>query len=95
MLKKLFLGFGVGGVLLVLGGFGVGVFFAIEAVHHFDDNKDSEGDDEEIDDVLNKIAISDVSDGVGTEEVGNVDGEGREVGTTSKKASNGHNDVVD
>ncbi len=95
MLKKLFLGFGVGGVLFVLGGFGVGVFFAIETVHHFDDNKDSEGDDEKIDDVLDKIAIGNMGDGVGTEEVGNVDGEGREVGTASEKASDRHNDVVD
>ena len=77
---------------------GVGDVFVVLAVHAIDktdDNEDREGDDEEIDDVLEKIAVGDVGDGVGTEEIGDVEGKGREVETASNKAGDRHDHVVD
>lgn len=73
----------------------VGVFLTVEAVHHLDDEEDSEGNNEEIDDILDKVAVSDVGGRVGTEEVGNVDGESRKVETAGEKTSDRHDDVVD
>ncbi len=37
---------------------GFGVFFAVDAVHAFDYHKNDPGNDEKLDDVLDKIAIS-------------------------------------
>lgn len=44
---------------------------------------------------MDEVAVGDVSGGVGTEEVGDVDSEGREVETTGEEAGDRHDDVVD
>lgn len=80
------------------GFFGVGDFFVVFAVHavdEFDNDKDSESNNEEIDDVLQEVAISDVGNGIGAEEIRNVDREGGEIETTGEEAGNRHNHVVD
>lgn len=77
-------------------GFGVvGIFLAVELVYGTDDNKDNEGNDEKINDVLDEIAIGDMGGGIGAEDVWYVDSEGREVETAGEEAGNGHDDVVD
>jgi len=87
------------GVSSIFGGIFVGVFggflIAVELVESFDNDEDGECDDEEIDDILNKITISDMGDGVGTKDVRNIDRKRGEIGTTSEEASDGHNDVID
>lgn len=65
--------------MFVFGGFVVGVFFAVEAIHHFNYNKNSEGDNKEVDDVLEKIAVGDVGDGICTKNIRNIDGESGEI----------------
>ena len=83
----------------VFAGIFVGVFgsflIAVELVESFDNDEDGECDDEEIDDILDKITISDMGDGVGTKDVRNIDRKRGEIGTTSEEASDGHNDVID
>lgn len=71
------------------------ILFAVEAVHGADDEKDNEGDDEEVDDVLDEITVSDSCDGIGAEDVGNVDRKGGEIEAASEETGNGHDNVVD
>lgn len=84
MLFCIFVG-GVFGSLLV----------AIKLVEGFDNDEDGECDDKEVNDILNKITISDMGDGVSTKNIRNIDGERGEIGTTSEEASDGHDDVID
>ena len=67
---------------------------AVHAIDETDDNENCEGDDEKIDDILEEIAVGDVGDGVGAEEIGDVKGKGREVETASDKTGNRHNHVI-
>lgn len=69
--------------------------FAVHTVDEFDDDEDSEGDNDEVDDILEEVAISDVSDGIGAKEIGDVDREGREIETAGDEAGDWHNHVVD
>lgn len=52
---------------------------AVKSIHGFDDNKDSKSNDEKINDVLDEISVSDMSNGVSSENVGNIDGEGGKI----------------
>lgn len=88
-------GFGVG-----LGFFfgdtgGFDVFSAVELVHGADDDEDDEGDEEEVDDVLEEVTIGDVGDGIGAEEVRNIESEARKVEAAGEEAGDWHDDVVD
>lgn len=67
----------------------------MHAIHGFDDEENHPSDDEELDDVLNEVAVSDDGFGVSAEEIRNADGELSEVGAAHEKADDGHNDVVD
>lgn len=68
---------------------------AIHAVDKAHDNENSEGDNKEIDDVLDEIAVGDMGNGVGAEDIGNVDGEVGEIETASEEASDRHNHIID
>lgn len=67
---------------------------AIEPVNSANKDEDCKSNDEEIDDVLKKVSISDMGGRIEPKDIGNVDGEGREVEATSEKASNWHNNVI-
>lgn len=61
-------------------GFGsFGIFGAVKFVHSANDDENREGDNEKVNDVLEEIAISNVSNGVGTEDVRNVNRKGRKI----------------
>lgn len=70
------------------------VFGTVEFVHGADNNEDNEGNEEKVDDVLEEVTVSDVSDRVGAEEVWDVEGKTREVKTAGEEARNRHDDVV-
>ncbi len=77
-----------------LGGSLLGVLFAIELIKHFDEDENGEGDEQEIDDILEEVAVGDMGGGVGAEEIGDVDGKGREIETAGEEAGDRHDDVV-
>lgn len=87
-------GFGVGLGFFFGGMGGFDISSAVEFVHGADNNEDNEGNEEKVDDVLEEVAVSDVGDGVGTEEVWDVEGETREVETAGEETRNRHDDVV-
>ncbi len=68
---------------------------AIETIDGTHDDEDDESDEQKIDDVLNEVAIGDMGDGVGTEDIGDIDGKLGEVKTASEEAGDRHNDIVD
>lgn len=80
---------------MVSGGLVFGVFLAVELVHKFDNDENSKSDDEEIDDILDEITVGDMSGSIGTEEIGDIDREGRKVKTAGEEASNRHNNIID
>lgn len=57
---------------------------AIKTVDSADDDKNYKSDKKKVDYILNKIAVSNMSYGVGAKNIRNVDGETREVETSSK-----------
>lgn len=100
------LGLGGGGDVFRFGfGVGFGFFFSdaggfdilrtIEFIHGADNNEDDEGDEKEVDDVLKEVAVGDVGDGVGSEEVRNVESKAGKVETAGEEAGDGHDDIVD
>lgn len=74
---------------------GFDVFSAVELVHGADDDEDNKSDEKKVDDVLEEVAVGDMSDGVGAEEVRNIESEARKVETAGEEAGNWHDDVVD
>lgn len=80
------------------GFFGVGNFFVVLAVHtvdKFDDNEDGEGNNDEVDNILEEVAISNVGNGISAEEIRDVDREGGEIKTAGDEAGDGHDHVID
>lgn len=67
---------------------------AVHTVDESNNDEDSEGNDEEIDDVLKEIAIGDMGDGVGTENIGDIKGEGGKIEATGKETGDRHNHIV-
>lgn len=88
-------GFGVGFGFFFSDAGGFDVFRAIKLVHGADNNEDDEGDEKEVNDVLKEVAVGDVSDGVGSEKVRNVESEAGKVETAGEEAGDWHDDVVD
>lgn len=74
------MGFGVflGGVSLV------GFLATVEFVESFNDDENSEGHDKKVDDVLDKVAVSDVRNGVGTKNIRDINSKGRKISATSE-----------
>lgn len=71
------------------------IFDAIELVHGLDDNEDDEGNEKEINDILDEIAVGDVSDAIRPENVGNIDSKRRKIEATSNETRDRHNNVID
>lgn len=84
--------------LILSGFFGISDFFVMFAIHAVDesnDNKDSESDDKEIDDVLKKIAVGDMSNSVGAEDVGDIKRKSGKIEAAGEEAGDRHNHIID
>lgn len=68
--------------------------FAIHAIDKSDNNKDSKSNNKKVDDVLEEIAIGNMGDSVGAENVRDVDRESGKIKTTSKETGDGHDHIV-
>ena len=67
----------------------------MEVVDDFDHEEDDKGDDEEVNNILDEIAIGDDSLIASAEEVGDSDGELGKVDAASDEPDNWHDDVID
>lgn len=80
--------------MFLLGFGGFGVFSAVKFIHGADNNEDGECDNKKVNDVLKKVTIGNMSNGIGAEDIGDVDCKCRKVEATSEEASDWHDDVV-
>lgn len=80
--------------MFLLGFGGFSVFGAVKFIHGADNNEDGERDNKKVNDVLKKVTIGNMGNGIGTKDIGDVDCKCRKVEATSEEASDWHDDVV-
>ena len=88
-------GFGVGFGFFFGDASGFDVFRAVEFVHGADNDEDDEGNEKEVDNVLKEVTVGDVSDGVSSEKVRNVESKAGKIETAGEEAGDWHDDIVD
>lgn len=68
--------------------------FTIHAIDESDDNENSKSDNEEVDNVLEEVAVGDMSDRVGSKDIRDVKRKGGKIESAGEETSDGHNHVI-
>ena len=84
-----------GSRFFLLGLFLLGFFLEGHFVDNADEHEDTKGDNEEVNDVLDKIAVAEMDGGIVTKKAGDSKFKVSKVNTTKNKANGRHNEIVD
>lgn len=67
----------------------------VEAVNSANDDKNYESNEQEINYVLNEIAVGDVGYGVSAKNIRNINGETSKIKAAGEQAANRHDNIID